>query len=231
MPNQALKFKRGAVLTLALLWAGLTAGCMSINSDITVEAGEQVSGSRTTVNGSIRVGADAVVDGDVSTVNGGIHIDSGAQVRDAETVNGKVTLGVSAQGRKLSTVNGAIEVHEDARVTDSIEAVNGRVVVQNGARVEGQISSVNGQIMLDGGRAGSLTNLNGGMLLRPGSRVDGELRVRSKRGDNEPVMVEIHADCEVVGPLVFERNVRLRIHRDATVGEIRGAEPEYFDSE
>jgi len=32
----------------------------------------------------------------------------------------------------------------------------------------------------------------------------------------------------VIGPLIFEREVQLRIHESASVGEIRGAQPQYF---
>ena len=76
----------------------------------------------------------------------------------------------------------------------------------------------------------TVRNNNGGIVLEKGSRVLGELRIEKSRfgKSDKPVTVIIHADCEVGGPLVFEKPVNLRIHESATVGEIQGAEPEYF---
>jgi DUF4097 and DUF4098 domain-containing protein YvlB len=212
---------------LAVLLLG---GCFSINSDITVGDGETVDRSLNTVNGSITVGADATVDGNARTVNGSVTIGRDARVDAVETVNGKITLQADATAASLEDVNGTLEIGRGARVTGDAETVNGRILLAPEAVVDGKAATVNGQIRLEGATVGSLVNVNGGMVLEQGSRVLGELRVDKPSGSSpdEPVLVEIHADCEVAGPLVFERPVRLRIHESATVGEIRGAEPEYF---
>lgn len=219
-------------LFLVLAFALLLGGCFSINSDIEVGDGETVNGGLKTVNGSITVGADSIVNGDAGTVNGSIIIGSSSIVGQLETVNGKVTLGSGARAESIGAVNGSVEVGTEAEVAGQVDTVNGRVLVMSGAVVGEQVGSVNGQIRLEGATVGSLRNVRGGMVLEAGSRVLGELRVAKGRGtgDDDPVLVEIHADSEVLGPLVFERPVRLRIHESATVGEIRGAEPEYFDN-
>jgi DUF4097 and DUF4098 domain-containing protein YvlB len=216
-----------AVPMLAVLLLG---GCFSINSDISVGDGESVSRSLNTVNGSITVGSDATVEGNARTVNGSVSIGAGSRVEHVETVNGKVTLGRGATAASLEDVNGNLEIGPGAQVTGNAETVNGRILLGPEAVVDGTVEAVNGQIRLEGATAGSLVNINGGMVLEEGSRVLGELRVNKPRGSgvDGKVLVEIHADCEVAGPLVFERPVTLRIHRSATVGEIRGAEPEYF---
>jgi DUF4097 and DUF4098 domain-containing protein YvlB len=212
---------------LAVLFLG---GCFSINSDISVGDGETVDRSLNTVNGAVVVGTDSTVDGNAKTVNGSVSIGQGSSVRHVETVNGKISLGAGASANSIEGVNGNIEIGADAEVAGDVETVNGRVLVGEDAVVDGLVAAVNGQIRLEGATVGALENFSGGMVLAEGSRVLGELRVRKPRGSDadEPVLVEIHADCEVAGPLVFERPVQLRIHESARVGEIRGAEPEYF---
>jgi len=223
------KMKSGLVQTPAVLLVALLGGCFSINQDIEIAAGETVEQSQSSVNGSIRVGADAVVNGDLQTVNGGIELGAGASAHSLETVNGKITLAANATGHAIEVVNGAVELGDGAAIESSIESVNGRVRIASGARVAGRVETVNGQIRLDGAEVGSIENTNGGIIVGPDSVVHGQLRVRRARGvSNGPVTVEIHAGSRVVGPLVFEREVNLRIHETAEVGEIRGAKPEYF---
>jgi len=206
-------------------------GCFSINSDVEVADGETVERSLTTVNGAITVGVESTVRGDAETVNGAVSIGRGSSI-DGEvgTVNGKIELAEDTRADAVSGVNGSISIGAGARVEGSVETVNGRIGLGADSVVGGSVESVNGQIRLEGASAGSLLNVNGGIVLEQGSRVLGELRIKKPRlGNNEePVTVIIHADCEVVGPLVFERPVELRIHESATVGEIQGAEPEYF---
>lgn len=210
----------------------LLGGCFSINSDVEVGDGKTVDRSLSTVNGSVLVGAESTVRGDAETVNGAISIGSGSTVAgDVETVNGKIMLGEGATVRSIGGVNGSIRIGPDARVEGNAGTVNGQVVLAAGATVDGEVGSVNGQIRLEGATAGSVRNTTGGIVLERGSRVLGELRIEKPRlgAGDEPVSVIIHADCEVSGPLVFEREVTLRIHESATVGEIRGAEPDYFN--
>lgn len=210
----------------------LLGGCFSINSDIEVADGETVDRGLNTVNGSVRVGTGSRVNGNAKTVNGSIEIgESSAVEGSVETVNGKVSLHAGAHAESVKGVNGSLEIGSEATVSGDVETVNGQVRVGSGAIVDGQVSSVNGQIRLQGATAGSLENVEGGIVLEAGSRVLGELRIAKGRGSfrDKPLTVEIHADCEVAGPLVFERDVTLRIHESATVGEIRGAEPEYFN--
>lgn len=206
-------------------------GCFSINSDIEIGDGATVERSLNTVNGRITIGRGSTVLGDAKTVNGGVSVGADSVVGELQTVNGKVELGNGAKAESVEAVNGSVEVGEGVEVAEGIETVNGRVVIGGDSIIGGRVESVNGQIRLAGATVGALRNTSGGMVLEAGSRVMGELRVAKARGSerDEPVLVEIHADCEVLGPLVFERPVRLRIHRSAQVGEITGAEPEYFN--
>lgn len=215
-------------ILLAVLWLG---GCFGINSDIDVASGTDVDSGLSTVNGAVTVGSDSSVDGDIETVNGSIDIGENTAVAGhVSTVNGKITIGAGVSAKQVEGVNGSIEIGEDAAISESVELVNGLVVLRSGGRVDGALASVNGQIRIEGGTAGSVRNNNGGIVLEKGSRVLGELRVEKSRFSNadKPVTVIIHADCEVGGPLVFEKPVKLQIHESATVGEIQGAEPEYF---
>ena len=215
---------------IASLGALILGGCLNVNSDIEIPDSETADRSLNTVNGSVRVGSQSTVEGDINTVNGSVTVGTDSVVGEVQTVNGKIELGNGAKAESVEAVNGSIELGEGVEVEDQVETVNGRIVIGRDSVVGGLVESVNGQIRLVGATAGSLRNRRGGMLLEAGSRVLGELRVTKAgaRERNDPVLVEIHADCEIMGPLVFERPVRLRIHETAEVGEIRGAEPEYF---
>ncbi|MFO7762155.1 MAG: hypothetical protein R6V61_00305 [Wenzhouxiangellaceae bacterium] len=217
---------------IAFLGALMLGGCLSINSDIEIADGETTDGGLNTVNGSVRIGNRSVVEGSVKTVNGSITAGNASRIAGSiETVNGKIALEPDVQAESARTVNGSITIGEGAEITGGVETVNGQIVVGADARVEDTVSAVNGQIRIQGGTVGALKNTEGGIVVEQGSRVLGELRIGRGRGNpqDNPLMVEIHADAEVVGPLVFEREVRLRIHETATVGEIEGADPEYFD--
>lgn len=210
----------------------LLGGCFGINSDIDIASGTNVDRGLGTVNGSVQIGSDSSVNGDVESVNGSINIGANTAVAGhVSTVNGKITIGAGTSAEHVEGVNGSIEIGRDATISGGVETVNGLVVLQSGGRVDGALVSVNGQIRIEGGTAGSVKNNNGGIVLENGSRVLGELRVAKSRfaKADKPVTVIIHADCEVGAPLIFERPVNLQIHESATVGEIQGAEPEYFN--
>lgn len=215
---------------LLMLATALLAGCFSINGDLSVGDREVHDGGLRTVNGSIRVGSEAAVGGNVRTVNGSIEIGRESMVLDVQTVNGKIRLGTRSTANELESVNGNVEVLEGARVNGDVSTVNGRILLGPDAVVDGEVQTVNGQIRLEGAIAGSLRNARGGMVLEAGSRVLGPLRVERSgdRETDEPVLIEIHADCVVEGPLVFERPVRLRVHESATIGDVQGAEVERF---
>lgn len=214
-------------LWIVVLGAVLSA-CTSVNRDIRVEPGETVSGSLTTVNGSIHVGQDATVEGSAKTVNGSVTLETEARARHLETVNGSIRLGANARTDSAETVNGSVQLAAGARIEDSAESVNGSVELAEGAYA-GSIESVNGRLHLVGAEVGSMVNVKGGMVLEAGSRVTGELRVGdTSRRSRKPPLVRIGRDCEVVGPLVFEQPVRLEVHETASIGEVRGAEPEFY---
>lgn len=213
----------------ALLGTLALAGCISINSDVIVPDGETVE-SISTVNGSISVGVGSIVEGEITTVNGSVKLASRGQADDITTVNGKIELAAEAVTGSLETVNGSIQVGERCAIDGGVETVNGRITLGAETVVSGKVSAINGQLMIRGAEVGRLENVNGGMVLESGTVVNGELRVRKPRmADEEPVTIEIHADVRVVGPLVFERPVTLRVHERAEVGEIEGAEPVYFN--
>lgn len=214
---------------LALLLSLALSGCISINSDVTVADGATSEGI-SAVNGSVQVGVDAIVEGDVETVNGNIRIAARARAEDVQTVNGKIEIGTGAMVQSIENMNGAIEIGEGANVNGDIETVNGRVTIGSGAVVGGAVEAINGQLLIRGAEVGSLSNINGGMVLEADTVVNGELRVRRAKlaRNEESVTVHIHDGVTVAGPLVFERPVTLRVHEGATLGEIEGAEPEYY---
>lgn len=220
--------KRFFVLFLVLLLAGC-----NINSSVSLGDGETYDKDLKTVNGSVTVGSGSRLDGNAETVNGSVSIGQGSIIVDATTVNGSVRIADRAQLRSAEAVNGSITAGANVVASGFFETVNGKIDIGSDSIVEDGIASVNGTMILRGAEVGSIETSNGDITLEANSRVNGELVVKRSRGwgsndNDEAVNVEIGANCTVVGPLRFERNVALRIHESATVGDIIGAEPVYF---
>ena len=221
---------------LALLFVLVLAGC-NVNSSVSLSDGEAYDRDLSTVNGSVRVGDNARLDGDAKTVNGSVTIGKNATIKDASTVNGSVRLSDGVQLRSAEAVNGSISAGENVMASGFFETVNGKIEVGAGSVVSNRLETVNGTMLLRGAEVGSIETVNGDITLEANSRVNGALVVEEPRGwggnDDEDDLptVTIGANSTVVGPLRFEREVRLRIHESATVGEISGAEPEYFSDE
>ncbi len=205
--------------------------CGNVNHPITIEDGQQVEGSQSTVNGAIRVGNEARVEGNLETVNGAVEIGEDSHVGRVETVNGRITLGAGSSAESLGNVNGSIVIEAEARVSGDVRGTSGSITLASGSQVDGAVSTTSGLIRLDGARAGSVRNVSGGMELLNDCRVDGELRVGSVDRERARVPeVIIGEGCRVEGPLVFERDVRLRVHESAQIGEVRGASVEPLES-
>ncbi|WP_295907479.1 hypothetical protein [uncultured Xanthomonas sp.] len=195
-------------------------------------AGEGIS----KVNGSITADAGKQY-GDLETVNGSITVQSGAQVGSVETVNGSVKVADGAQTKGLSTVNGGITLGERAQVAGSIETVNGGIFVDRGGRVGGGIESVNGSIglvatQLDKG----IETVNGDITVGHDSHVGGGISINkpsfsmSFKPTRKPRVI-VGPRAVVDGPLRFEREVTLYVHRSAKTGPITGATAQPFDGD
>jgi DUF4097 and DUF4098 domain-containing protein YvlB len=183
------------------------------------------------VNGSITASAGQAY-GDLETVNGGIRIEAGARTEDAQTVNGSIKVAERAQTGDLGTVNGGIRLEREAQVNGSLETVNGDVFVARGGRVSGGVSTVNGAIGLVQTDLGKdIETVNGDITVGIGSHVHGGIRIEKPTsswlpigiGKRRPPRIIIGPDAVVDGPLVFEREVRLYVHKSAKIGTVTGA--------
>ncbi len=166
------------------------------------------AGEYRSVNKSIKVGNDTTA-GDVGSVNGSIRIGAGSLVRSVESVNG------------------AIDISEDVKVERDVKAVNGSIGRGRGGDGGGDVETVNGAIeLLATNVAGNIDTVNGGIRLLDGTVVEGNVRVREPQGwsssRRKPVTVEIGEGVQVLGDLIFEHAVELRLHDSARVGEIIG---------
>jgi len=188
------------------------------------------------VNGSIETTAGGRY-GDLETVNGAVRVAERAQAGGASTVNGSITVGDGAQVESVETVNGSIRLGRDVRVADSIEAVNGSVFVDQGSSIGRNVETVNGSIGLVRTRVGGgIETVNGDITVGIGSQVRGGITVKRTHGwfsgsPKRKPRVIVGPDAVVEGPLRFEREVKLYVHRSARVGEISGAEPVPFDGD
>ena len=188
------------------------------------------------VNGSIEASAGSTY-GELETVNGAVRIGDRAQVRDASTVNGSITVGDGASVGSLETVNGSIRLGRNVQVGRGIETVNGSVFVDQGGTVGGNIETVNGAIGLVRTQLrGGIETVNGDITVGVGSRVGGGITIERSHGwfntgNRRKPRVVIGPDAVVEGPLKFEREVTLYVHRSARTGPVTGAEAVVFETE
>ncbi|KAF1719461.1 hypothetical protein [Pseudoxanthomonas wuyuanensis] len=186
------------------------------------------------VNGGIEAEAGQTY-GDLDTVNGSIRIRDGAIVEDASTVNGSITVDNKAQTASLATVNGSIRLGSDVTVDGDIETVNGSIFVDRGGSVRGDVETVNGSIGLVATRlGGGIETVRGDITVGVDSQVKGGIAVKKSTGisfekKRDPRIV-IGPNAVVEGPLVFERPVKLYVHRSASIGPVTGATAQIFDS-
>lgn len=223
------------VLFSSLGLAALLVSCnASVNDDVVVAAGDELSDGAATVNGDIRVGQQAVAGGMLKTINGSVRVAPGAQVADIASVNGRIVIGAGASTGDIDAVNGATECEEDARVKGNIQLVNGPVKVKKGAHVSGHVKTVNGPIRLSGATVdGNVNNYNGGIVITDNSLVLGDVIVSKSQGaslGSDPVVI-LGPGAEVRGALKFERPVRLYVHERARYGDVSGAEPIAFSGD
>jgi hypothetical protein len=180
----------------------------------------------TRVTESIEVAAGERV-GDLSTVNGSIRAGQSATLGSARTVTGSVTFDRQVTAQEASTVNGSIHVDEQAHVSGDLRTVNGSVTVASGADIGGRIGNVNGQISVAGAHVGGgIGTVGGNIQLGPGAHVDGGIhvgRVNPESADNHVPLIVIGPNSVVSGALRFERNVRLYVSAEATIGPVEGA--------
>lgn len=191
------------------------------------------------VNGSITANAGQVY-GDLSTVNGGIRIEAGARTEDASTVNGGIKVAERAQTRDLETVNGGIRLESGVQVEGDLETVNGEVFVDRGGRVSGGVTTVNGAIgLVDADLGKGIDTVNGDITVGVNSHVRGGIKVEKPTGNwmpisfgrREPPRIIVGPNATVDGPLVFEREVKLYVHRTAKIGPVTGATAVPYDGD
>lgn len=191
------------------------------------------------VNGSITADAGQAY-GDLQTVNGGIRIEAGARTEDAQTVNGSIKVAEKAQTGDLGTVNGGIRLERNVQVDGKLETVNGDVFVDRGGRISGGVTTVNGAIgLVDTELGKDIETVNGDITVGVRSHVRGGIRIEKPTsnwmpisiGKRRPPRIIIGPDAVVDGPLVFEREVKLYVHKSAKIGPVTGATAVAYDGE
>ncbi|RZA37484.1 MAG: hypothetical protein EOP92_00205 [Lysobacteraceae bacterium] len=202
---------------------------------LALSAGTVLAQDVSKVNGSITAEAGQTY-GDLETVNGSIRIHEGATADDASTVNGSISVGEKAVTGGLETVNGGIKVDANVTVNGSIETVNGSIFVDRGSNVKEDIETVNGAIGLVATQlGGGIETVRGDITVGVDSRVRGGIKVTKSTGvfNIEPKRdprVIIGPNAVVQGPLVFERPVKLYVHKTAKTGAVTGATAQSFDT-
>ena len=188
------------------------------------------------INGSIETTAGGHY-GDLETVNGAVRVAERVQAGAASTVNGSITVGDGARLESLEAVNGSLRLGRDVQVAGGIETVNGSVFVDQGSTIGKDVETVNGAIGLVRTQVGGdIETVNGNITVGIGSHVHGGITVSRSHGifggkPKRKPRVVIGPDAVVDGPLLFEREVDLYVHRSARIGPVTGAEPVIFDTD
>lgn len=187
------------------------------------------------VNGGINTESGQTY-GDLETVNGSIHIASGSTTDSAGTVNGGISVGEKAVTGKLETVNGGIKLEREVTVNGGIETVNGSIFVDRGGKLKDGVETVNGAIGLVGTHlGGGISTVNGDITVGIDSVVKGGIKVEKNNSwlqvkpKRDPRIV-IGPNAVVEGTLVFERAVKLYVHKTARIGTVTGATAQSFDT-
>ena len=206
-------------LTLACLALALVQGCsVSVAGD-----GHNLTG----VNGNVSAAAGTSYD-NVSSVNGDVRLGRGASASVAKTVNGDIRIEDEARVGEATTVNGSVRADRGAQISHDARAVNGSIEILERARVGGDVTTANGSIEVDGGEVnGLITTRNGNIELRSGARVLGGIHVLEDTnsrhwGRSDPPRVDIGENCVVEGTLRFDREVVLKVHPTAKIGQVVG---------
>lgn len=215
-------------LCSALAAAGASADApdlSKVNGSLTAEAGKTY-GSIDTVNGSITVEEKAVTRS-VETVNGSITIEALARVGTVSTVNGKIILRNGVSAKNVETVNGSIVGVSNLRIEKGVEAVNGSIEIGAGSLVGGNVETVNGGITLHSMKvSGNVETVNGNITLGEKTVVAGHLKVNKPTGWGmswgKPKIprIVLGPNSQVMGDLIFEREVELYVHTTAKYGKL-----------
>lgn len=202
-----------------------------VNGSLTAEPGKAY-GDIDTVNGSITVGDKAVAK-DVETVNGSITLDTFSNVRDVSTVNGRILLRNGVTARSVETVNGSIVGVSNLRIEKTVEAVNGSIELGAHSLVGGNVETVNGSIKLLSMKLnGNLETVNGNITVGEDSVVSGHLKVSKPTGwginwgKPKVPRIVLGPNSQVLGGLIFEREVELYVHATAKYGKLTYLEAE-----
>ena len=132
----------------------------------------------------------------------------------------------AADAPDISKVNGRIRVLAEKRMGD-ISSVNGDIDLDDGVEIE-RAETVNGDIRVsrDVSVHGSLSTVNGGILLTDGSIVEGDIIVEEKRSwfgrffsfAPKSSKITIDADSSVMGDIHLNRKVSIDIAERAVAG-------------
>ena len=188
------------------------------------------------INGSIETTAGGHY-GDLETVNGAVRVAERVQAGATSTVNGSIRVADGARLESVEAVNGSIRLGRDVQVAGGIETVNGSVFVDQGSRIGRGVETVNGAIGLVRTHLGTgIETVNGNITVGIGSQLDGGITVSRPQGwfsaaPKRRPRVVISPGAVVTGPLRFEREVDLYVHRSARIGPVTGAEPVIFDTD
>jgi cytoskeletal protein CcmA (bactofilin family) len=224
------------ILVALLVSLAALPGCRSdnerINKSLSIREGTEAE-DLATINGGIQIGENASAR-HAKSINGAIELAPGSKVSALETVNGQIWLRRGARvAQDVKSVNGPVSLDDSARVTGNVSTVNGAITLDPGAEIFGRVASVNGPIQLKAAQVGGgIHTVSGNIDVGANSHVDGGILVSkpdgAQIGAQSPPRVVIGPGAVVEGILRFEREVKLYVSEQATVGQIEGASAEKY---
>jgi len=205
-------------------------------------------------NGAIVLTDQQSGEPDLKTVNGRIEIGDGIHVGNVRTTNGSISIGEEVSAKQVRSVNGSIEIDEDSSVEDvrttngsmrltqakvegDLQTTNGSIRASDKTKVEGSVLTTNGGVYLDESSVGKDIRFTNGKTVLDESTVGGDIIINEAHGHNwslfnwgknkKPVVI-IGRNSVVKGDIIAKQDIELYIHESAKVGNIEGAEAEYF---
>ena len=168
---------------------------------------------------------------DFYTVDGNIDVGANAKIGAAKTVDGDITIREGSITRTLATVDGDIKLEASVLVDGSLNTVDGNVIVAEHCEIAGNIRAIDGKIEIKGSSIkGEIRIASGGVFLS-GSQVEGSIIVKkTPRDSGARALIDIGPDS-VVDSIIVKGDsdkVSLRIHNSAMIGNIKGAQAEYY---
>jgi hypothetical protein len=148
-------------------------------------------------------------------------------------VRGNVALADGAFAKGLAIVHGSIAAGEQVTISGDVRVLEGKASMQRGSHITGSLTAVYGDIELAGVRVDSDVQVFCSRLNIAGGEIAGEIKVErrwmARVKCDTPNELTVGPHAQIHSLVALDPHTRLRVHRTASIGQIHGVVPVYFD--